>query len=100
MCSGSSEAKSGENTSAKLTYSMGIFIGVSLAIKPAIGLISSREELGNISELSDAMCTTKVLLSGSSAAAVNSFLPTSSTDLGGVQEGFLGGISLLSELPI
>ena len=39
--------------------------------------MSSGEELGNASKLSDAMYTTKVSLSGSSAAAANSFLPTS-----------------------
>ena len=41
----------------------------------------SGEELDDASELSDATCTTKVSLSGSSAAAANSFLPTSSTRL-------------------
>ena len=36
VCSGSSDAKSEKNTSAKLTYSLGTFVGASLAIKPAI----------------------------------------------------------------
>ena len=67
---GQFETKSGEN--AKSTYSSGTFVRASLAIKPAIGLTSSGEELGDASELSDATCTTKVSLSGSSAAAANS----------------------------
>ena len=85
---------------AKLTYLSGTFVGASLAIKPAIGSTSSGEELGNASELSDATCTTKVLLSESSTAAANSFLSTSLTRLGGLWKDFLGGISLPPELPI
>ena len=67
---GEFETKSGEN--AKSIYSLGTFVRASFAIKPAIGLISSREELGNALKLSDTMYTTKVSLSGSIAAAVNS----------------------------
>ena len=67
---GEFETKSGEY--AKLTYSSGTFVGASLAIKPAIGSTSSGEELGDASELSDATCTTKISLSGSSTAAANS----------------------------
>ena len=67
---GEFETKSEEY--AKSTYSLGTFVGASLAIKPAIGSTSSGEELGNTSELSDATCTTKVSLSGSSTAAANS----------------------------
>ena len=65
-----------------------------------IGSTSSREELGDASELSDATCTTKVLLLGSSATAANFFLPTSSTRLRGLRESFLGGICLPPELSI
>ena len=49
------EAKSGENTFAKLTYLLRAFV----------------EELGNAMELSDATCITKVSISGLSAAATN-----------------------------
>ena len=57
-----------------------------MAIKPNIrglreGWTSSGEELGDASELSDARYTIKVSLSGSSAAAANSFLSISSTRL-------------------
>ena len=72
VCSGSSDTKSEENTFAKSTYSMGTFVGASSAVKPAIGWTSSGEELGNATKLSDATCTTKVSLSGSSSAAANS----------------------------
>ena len=67
---GQFETKSGEN--AKSTYSLRTLVRASLAIKSAIGSTSSGEELGDALELSDATCITKVLLSGSSAAAANS----------------------------
>ena len=72
LWSGGSEAKSEKNTSTKSAYLTGIFVEASLAIKPTIGSTSSGEELGDTSELSDAICITKVSLSGSSAAATNS----------------------------
>ena len=63
MCLGSSEAKSGENMSAKSEYSAETFVGASSAIKPDIwGFLkrwtSSEEELGNASELIDPTWTT------------------------------------------
>ena len=64
------ETKSGKN--AKLLYSLETFVRASLAIKPTIGSTLREEELGDASEWSDATCTTKVSLSGSSAAATNS----------------------------
>ena len=72
---GEFETKSGEN--AKSIYLLGTFIRASLAIKPAIRLTLTGEKLGDILELSDATCIIKVLLSGSSTAAANFFLPTS-----------------------
>ena len=95
---GEFETKSEEN--GKLTYSSGTFVGAFLAIKPAIGSTSSGQKLGDTSELSDAIYTTKLSLSRSSVAATSSFLSTSLTRLGGLQEDFLGGISLLPKLPI
>ena len=53
LCLGSSKAKSPENTPAKSAYLAGTFVGASLAIKPAIGWILSRGELGNATELTD-----------------------------------------------
>ena len=67
---GQFETKSGEN--ANSTYSSRTFVRASLAIKPTIRLTSSGEELGDTSELSDATCTMKVSLSGSSTTAANS----------------------------
>ena len=61
---------------------------------------SSGEKLGDVLELNDVTYTTKVSLSGSSVTAANSFLPTSSTRLGGFRKSFLSGINLQPGLPI
>ena len=86
-CLGSLNAKSKENTSTKFIYLLKIFIKASLAIKPAIwGLwegwtILSGVEFRDARKPKNAMWTTKVLYSGSSAAIANSFFFTNSMHL-------------------
>ena len=66
---GKFKSKSGEY--AKLTYLSETFVGVFLAIKPAIESKLSGEKLGNVSELRDVTCTTKVLLFRLNTLAAN-----------------------------
>ena len=82
VCSGSSEASSGEKTSAKSEYSVGIEVGASFATNAAICAL--REGCTSPSWLGlsrEATWTTKVSCPGSRAAAANSFFPTGLTHL-------------------
>lgn len=80
------EARFKDNNSAKLTYLAETFIGVFLAIKPAIWALQNvwafETELVNKAESkSEVIWITKILYFGSSAIATNSFFSTNLTYL-------------------
>ena len=84
MYSRSSEVSSGEKTSAKLEYSVGIKMEALFTINAAICVLQEGWTLssGLLLRFSrKAMCTTKFLCPGSKAVATNSFFPISSTCL-------------------